>query len=58
MSKKKEACTERKMGVWNVAGLGRIQEITAFIGDLDLVVLQETWIEEKDLQRAMRKLDA
>ena len=33
------------------------QEITDFIRDFDLVVLQETWIEEKDLQRFMRKLD-
>ncbi|KAK1137288.1 hypothetical protein K0M31_001801 [Melipona bicolor] len=37
--------------------MGKIQEITDFIRDFDLVVLQETWIEEKDLQRTMRKLD-
>ena len=57
LNRRKEALAERRLVVWNVAGMGRIQEITDFIGDFDLVVLQETWIEEKDLQRFMRKLD-
>ncbi|KAK9304981.1 hypothetical protein QLX08_003837 [Tetragonisca angustula] len=37
--------------------MGRIQEITDFIRDFDLIVSQETWIEKKDLQGLMWKLD-